>query len=348
MMTENGTVTSESSVFIPMEPLQRLRAKQLYDELAFALSRTDGAVLGAWGMRAAGRLPHLGARRVSGLANLATSLARFGGSELVGFYKAALTRRLGGHFGQRTAAAIDGALTTSSEGARFLRRTGQDLLRDPRGTAPKVLGAVLGFYTGSGGVDGNGGVPDLDLLAGIGHHRSPLTHSIIAGMVVEGALLALVDLAAEIHYRLPHEHDVLWDGLARIGRPFVESASVSLSAGIAWHLLVDAGIQPSPYHDLLFSMPIEAHQAVFAANGAAEGVDAAVRAERMEQCPKLLLPQDEQTPTAGERVVAGVANAGQQVGSMARKVAEAMGKSMADRMRRKSKSSCKYRNIMNR
>ena len=103
--------------------------------------------------------------------------------------------------------------------------------------------------------------------------------------------MALVDLAAQIHHRLPHDHDVLWDRLARVGRPFEDSASVSLSAGIAWHLLVDAGLQPAPYHDLPFSMPIEAHQAAFAANGAAEGMDAAGRAEVMAhgQGP-LLLP----------------------------------------------------------
>lgn len=328
-------MTSNESVFIPMERLHRFRAKQLYEELAFALSRTDGAVLRAWGGRAAIRLPHLGARRVGGLANLASGLARFGGKEFSSFYKAVRTGRFGGHFGLRTASAIDSTLAIGRDGRRFLLGTGRALLRDPKGTAPKVLGAFLGFYTGSGGVDGNGGVPDLDLLAGIGHHRSPLTHSIIIGMLAEGALLALVDLAAEIHCRLPHDHDVLWDGLARIGRPFVESASVSLSAGIAWHLLVDAGIQPAPYHDLPLSMPIEAHQAVFAANGAAEGVDAAVRAERLEQRPRLLVPQQEQASTTGERVVAGLANAGQQVGRMALKVAEAMGKSVADRLRRK-------------
>lgn len=280
-----GAVTFNEGVFSPIERLQRLRAKQLYEELAFALSRTDGATLRAWGGRAAVRLPHLGARRIGGLANLATGLARFGSKECSGFYQALRSGRFGGHFGLRTATAIDSTLAIGRDARRFLLGTGRALLRDPKGTAPKVLGAFLGFYTGSGDVDGNGGVPDLDLMTGFGHHRSPFTHSIIAGMLAEGALLALVDLAAEIHCRLPHDHDVLWDGLARVGRPFVESASVSLTAGIAWHLLVDAGIQPAPYHDLPFSMPIETHRAIFAANGAAEGVDAARRAEQLKAAP---------------------------------------------------------------
>ena len=269
-------------------------------------------MLSAWGGRAAGRLFHLGARRVGGLAQLASGLARFGGKEVSGFYRALRGSRFGSHAGQRTAAAIDGALAVGSEGGRFLAGIGRALLCDPKGTAPKVLGAFLGFNTGSGGVDGNGGIPDLDLLAGIGYHRSPLTHTIIAGIVAEGMLLAIIDLAAEIHSRLPHDHDVLWDGLARFGHSFAESASIGLSAGIAWHLLVDAGIQPAPYHDLPFSMPIEAHQAVFATNGAAEGVDAARRAEQFEGRPRLFEPQTVDAPTIGVRVVAGLADAAQR------------------------------------
>ena len=328
---------NNDNVITPADLLQRMRVKRLYDELAFALSRTDGAVVRGWGKRAAGRLPHLGARRVGGLAHLASGLVRLGGQEISGFYKSLRHGHFGQHFGQRTATAIDGTLTIGSEGRRFLVGTSRALLRDPKGMVPKVLGAFLGFYTGSGGVDGNGGVPDLDLLAGIGHHRSPLTHSIIAGVLAEGALLALVDLAAEIHGRLPHDHDVLWDGLEKVGRPFAESALVSLSAGIAWHLLVDAGIQPAPYHDLPFSMPIEAHQAVFATNGMAEVVDAAERADRVAQRPSLLEQQQKRVPTTGERVVSGVSNVAQHVGYTGREMAKTIAKSLASRVRRTSK-----------
>ena len=300
-------------VIAPIEQLQTLRVKRLYEELAFALSRTDGAVLRGWGGRTTGRLFHLGARRVGGLVQLASGLARFGGKEVAGFYRSLRGSSFGSHARKRTVAAIDCSLEVGSEGVRLLTGISRALLRDPKGMAPKVLGAFLGFNVGSGGLDGNGGIPDLDLLAGIGYHRSPLTHSIIAGVLAEGMLLAIVDLAAEIHSRLPHDHDTLWDGLARVGRPFADSASISLSAGIAWHLLVDAGIQPAPYHDLPFSMPIEAHQTVFAANGAAEGMDAMKRAEQTAQGPTLLEPREKPQRTAGERVVDSVSTAAQQV-----------------------------------
>jgi hypothetical protein len=53
------------------------RSKRLYDELAFAVSRTDAAVLRQWGGRSSsGRLMNLGARRVGGLA---TAVGKGGG-----------------------------------------------------------------------------------------------------------------------------------------------------------------------------------------------------------------------------------------------------------------------------
>ena len=310
-------ISSERGI-APVEQLQPLRVKQLYEELAFALSRTNKTVLRDWGGRSTGRLFHLGARRVGGLARLTSDLARFGGKEAAGFYRAARRKRFGAHTRQRAIAAIDNSLAISSESGRLLTGIGRALLRDPKGMAPKVFGAFLGFNMGSGGLDGNGGIPDLDLLAGIGYHRSPLTHTIIAGIVAEGAILAIVDLAAEIHSRLPHDHDTLWDTLARVGRPFAESTSISLSAGIAWHLLVDAGIHPAPYHDLPFSMPMEGHQAVFATNAVTEGADAAERAAKVTPKPALLEARKKQS-TAGERVVDGVLKAVQQAGAGVRK-----------------------------
>lgn len=289
-----------------------LRRQRLFDDLAFALARTDRALIKDWSVRAASRLLLLGARRIGGLSRLAVSLARFGGQEFLGVFRALQAREVGAHFGRRTAATIDGALTVGKETRRFFIELGKALLRDPKGAAPKLLGALLGLQAGSGGADGNGGVPDLDLMLGIGWHRSPLTHTIIAGVVAEGLILALIDLAGAIHDRLPYDHDPLWDELAKLGRPFAESASLGLSVGIAWHLLVDATLQPGTYHDLPFSMPIEAHQTVLAMNGAAEGADAASRVKPLSG--EIRVFEATATPTTGNRFVAGTARAARQVG----------------------------------
>jgi hypothetical protein len=256
------------------------RAARLYSELAFARSRLERDALKGWGTRSAHRLLMLTGRRVGGLAKLATMLGRTGFGELADVLSASRQRRLSTHFGDRTAAAIDGTISFGRDGTRLVAGVARALVRDPKATAPAVLGGLLGFSAGSGGLDGNGGIPDLDLLVGIGVHRSPLTHTIIAGIFAEGLLLALADLAAEVHVKLPHGHDPLWDELARIGRPLTQSLAIGTGAGLAWHLLVDALIQPAALHGLPVEMPLEGHQTIMAASGVAEGANAAGQVER--------------------------------------------------------------------
>lgn len=67
---------------VAFEKLSESRSKRLYDELSFAVSRTDGAVLRQWGGRSAGRLVTLGARRIGGLAALVAAIGTGTWSEL--------------------------------------------------------------------------------------------------------------------------------------------------------------------------------------------------------------------------------------------------------------------------
>jgi hypothetical protein len=288
-------------------PLAEDRIRRLYEELSFAILRTDRVALQQWGGRSGGRLLASGARRVGGLTRFATLVGKGAWQEMTGLVKAAGQGNLGVHVGDRTAAAIDGSLAFGRESARVISVVSQGLIANPKEAAPKILGAFLGFYAGSGGVDGNGGIPDLDLLVGIGAHRSIVTHSILAGMLAEGALLSIADLATLIHERLPIDHDPLWDELAKSASPLTQSLATGTSAGIAYHLLVDAFIQPAPYHDLPFGMPIEGHQAVMGANGAAEGANAAKRS-MLHQSVEIVqdgLPEK----STGRKVVDGVATA---------------------------------------
>ncbi len=293
------------------------RAARLCKELEFALSRMEREALKAWGLRCAKRLLMLAGRRVGGLAKLAVLLSRSGGGELLGLFSAYRQRRLSAHLGDRTAAAIDGTLAVGRDGMRLMVTVSRALIRDPRTTAPAVLGGLLGFSAGSGGLDGNGGIPDLDLLAGIGAHRSPLTHTIIAGIVVEGMLLAMADLSAEVHGKLPVDHDSIWDGLARIGRPLTESLAIGTSAGLAYHLLVDAVIQPAAYHDLPVTLPLEGHQSLMAANALAEGNDAATRetARGRRHTPVEIVQDGLPEKSAGRKVVDAVSAGAAQAGA---------------------------------
>jgi hypothetical protein len=289
------------------ERIYASRTALLYSELGFALSRLERDALKGWGVRSASRLLLLAGRRVGGLAKLATVLGRAGFGELVSALSASRQRRLSAHVGDRTAATIDGTISLGRDGKRLIAGVARALVRDPKATAPAVLGGLLGFSAGSGGLDGNGGIPDLDLLAGIGAHRSPLTHTIVAGIIAEGLLLALADLAAEIHGKLPHEHDPMWDGLARIGRPMTESLAIGTSAGLAYHLLVDALIQPAALHGLPVEIPLEGHQTIMAASGLAEGANAAGHSAK--RAPIDIVQGGPPQISTGRRVVDAVAQA---------------------------------------
>ena len=255
----------------------RARAERLYSELMFSLSRIEKSCIRQWGKRSATRLVVLAGRRVGGLTKLISLLARTGSGEVLGLIASIQRRDLSRHLAERAAATIDGSISLGRDGARIVAGLAKAMIHDPKRTAPLILGGLLGFEVGSGGLDGNGGIPDLDLLAGIQAHRSPLTHSIVAGILVEAVLLSVTDLAAEIHGKLPIDHDPIWDGLAKIGRPLTQSLAVGASAGLAYHLLMDAFVQPGAYHDLPVKMPIEGHEAIQAVNGVAEGTDAVKR-----------------------------------------------------------------------
>jgi len=268
MLTENreGTVNAES------------RQARLFKELKQALEGTD---LKAWGKESAGRLPDIGKRRLKNLGELITDIADAAGQELRGAMVAWQQGRFGSHLEQRTAAGIDSTIDLGQRAWRTVGTIGRALIDDPKQNAPGVLALSLGFLAGSGGVDGNGGIPDTDIaMFGIGDHRSLFTHSIIAGIVVEGAILAVADLAGIVCDKLPPgQRDPFWDRLSATKDQIALKLSAGASAGIAYHLAVDATLQEAPYKDLPISMPMEAHQLLFAANAAAEGVNAFKRGE---------------------------------------------------------------------
>ena len=106
-------------------------------------------------------------------------------------------------------------------------------------------------------------LPDMEIpLMGIGTHRSPLTHSILIGSLLETALLLLTRLVLCTHKNLPPNHDPLWESFARQSVGILNAAGKGASIGIAYHLMVDAVAQPGAYHGMPFDMPLETHQAV--------------------------------------------------------------------------------------
>lgn len=137
-------------------------------------------------------------------------------------------------------------------------------------SVPSVFGGAIGFLIGSGGLDGNGGLPDLDLAAGIGNHRSIFTHSVLMGATAEAVLIGLDKLALLTYQRLPEDHDPVWDGIYDFTARTLHAAKIGTSAGIAFHLAVDGALQPAALKHLPFSAPMEVHQGILVGNAASE------------------------------------------------------------------------------
>lgn len=169
-----------------------------------------------------------------------------------------------------------------SSGAAKLREVSGKLVStvgkikaDPAPELAKIAVVAIAALASSGGVDGNGGLPDIDIpLMGIEAHRSPFTHSILIGAGVETIVGVFIRVTLLTHSKLPTNHDPVWDQFAKHGPELLQAISQGTSLGLAYHLMVDGLLQPAPYHGLPIEMPLAAHQAILAANGLAEGIDA--------------------------------------------------------------------------
>lgn len=127
------------------------------------------------------------------------------------------------------------------------------------------------FFVAGGGLDMEGGIPDTDIaLGGIGMHRNILSHTILAGLTVEFAARFMIKILDRLHNRLPENHHIVWDRVNAFIEKNKELGIAAMWFGIGAHLLKDSGIivgNVKPYVGIPGSMPIEAHQGLFAANG---------------------------------------------------------------------------------
>jgi len=127
------------------------------------------------------------------------------------------------------------------------------------------------FFACAGGTDLEGGIPDIDLaIGGVAHHRSILTHSILIGLGIEFTGRFSILTLEKIKDRMPIDRHIVWDKVFAYINKHKEKAITAMWLGIGTHLIKDSGIfggGVTPYKDMPFSMPMEMHQSLFAANG---------------------------------------------------------------------------------
>lgn len=264
--------------------------ESLIEEIQIALSATSNEDILAWGNRSGIFLIVATIRRVKNLSRLLKGLYTGSKSELSDAFEAALEKNLSDHLKARGDETVTITKETVIEARKYLVNIHDHFRETPKEIAPKFATAILGFYIGSGGLDGDGGVPDLDFLGGIGEHRSLLTHTPIAGIIIEVLLFSFVDLVRTVYEHLPTDHDTFWDNFINISDDYGRSFSNSVSLGIAYHLGIDATLDgEGTFKNIPFYLPQEGHQFIAALGGLIEGQDALKRI--FYEKPKKLIGQ---------------------------------------------------------
>jgi hypothetical protein len=248
-------------------------------EVRFAVKGVSGQVVAEWGIFAWRLFAAALGRRIRRFGRFATEVGVFLWREGKNFVDATRRREAIAHLKGRglVAWSVTGDLADCfRRGVSRIPRLLVRLRDDPAAVAPDIIGLTAGFFLGSGGFDADGGIPDADLLLGIGHHRSVLTHSIIAGSVAEASILSTVVLTRILHDRLPEDHDPFWDAMKPIGERFALALSRGTSAGIALHLGSDATIDGmTTFKDLPVHVGVDGHRAFLGLNALAEALGTA-------------------------------------------------------------------------
>lgn len=260
---------------VPAATYSKARVDRLVDELRYAWRETPSSTLTSWAAGAGVEFSKVTLRRASNVLNLLWAIGVGLGRETRGAVAAFDQGRLADHLSSRTRAAGAAVADAGTNGARVVQGIVRALRTQPAEVAPELLTATLVAVLVSGGPDGDGGAPDLDLMLGIDSHRSLLCHSILLGGAIETGLLSTTRLVQVLHGHLPREHDPFWDVIAANATRLLDAANKGASVGIAYHLLVDGIAQPAAYKDLPVSLPIEGHQAIFVGNAVAEALDVA-------------------------------------------------------------------------
>lgn len=259
------------------------RKERVYSEFLHALNEVDSEDLKLWSINLIATLKHVSFRRVKGFVSSAVNMAKFTSKEFTSLYEAIREKRAIDHVQVRATLAKETVVGATTAAKAYFANLTSLLKKDPKEAARTLfVGTVgmLGFGLGSGGLDGDGGVPDLDFLGGIGRHRSIFTHSIISGIVLETIVISVVSLMIILHRHLPVEHDPLWDDVIKNTQDIGLAFTIGASAGIAYHMAIDATIDGGgTYKDLPFSLSQDGHQFIMGVNAMTEGIDVGRKGE---------------------------------------------------------------------
>lgn len=269
---ESKTMTQMLAVTVS-DPVLQDRIGRLGREISIALQQTTAADLRSLGVGIGKNFGIAAVRRLRNVAVLGRRVVTGAAQETYDAYKAVGAGHLAQHARGRSSALGTGLKSHWYQASEFGKGFLESFRTSPKDAGAQLVTLVITSVLVSGGVDGDGGAPDLDLAFGIDAHRSFLSHSILMGTALETGILALLQLVQMAHKNLPSDHDHIWDELLHHSNNMALSAAQGASLGMAYHLFMDGLVQPAPYTDIPVPMSMEMHQSLFVANAAGEVID---------------------------------------------------------------------------
>ena len=263
-----------NQILIIPNKLSNSRAKKLYEEFKYAWNKTSSKEKKEWALDVGVVFGKVMFRRGVGflkaIGNLGRSIFKESKDFTIAIYNKQGTEHVISRKGTVVKSLKSGVKTSNKIGKNIITL----LKTNPKEVAPTLFLGFIGFMCGSGGLDGNGGIPDLDIaVGGIGNHRSIFFHSIISAAVLETVVFSSVKAINIMHANLPGEYDSFWDSVVS-KTDWAEAFVTGACTGIAYHLLIDGTIQGhKAYTDLPFSMPLAGHNTIFVTNAAMETID---------------------------------------------------------------------------
>ncbi len=135
-------------------------------------------------------------------------------------------------------------------------------------TAIDFLVIVFSAFIVGGGVDMEGGMPDLDIKTGIGNHRNVFSHTILLGLTLELALRFLGNILINLDERGIKPSSKLLSSVLNFVKDKHEKAIQGMWIGLFFHYLKDANLlsaKTKPYAGLN-GLSMGTHKGIFASN----------------------------------------------------------------------------------
>jgi len=135
-------------------------------------------------------------------------------------------------------------------------------------TAIDFLVIVFSAFIVGGGVDMEGGAPDLDIVTGIGNHRNVFSHTILLGLTLELALRFMGNILINLDERGIKPSSKLLSSVLNFVKDKHEKAIQGMWIGLFFHYLKDANLfspRTKPYAGLN-GLSMGTHKSIFASN----------------------------------------------------------------------------------